>query len=147
MSAYFYTYRGNDIFQTAQSDGSIVAIDFLDQVVGPDNLIMYDSIGVQTSEIIQYFLTFDDVIDYLHFGKGLGNVIVNGTIFSDCDENLPGVNALYDAFGAVRGKTVKVSFGSYAAVAVVVNSSVNVVPDPATMAPFSITLNIISDSQ
>jgi len=147
MAAFFYTYNNNDVFKVAQSDGSIVAIDFLDQVVTPANFIMYNSVGVQTSEIIQYFLTFDDVIDYLHFGKGLGNVIVSGTIFSDCNEDLPGVDALYSAFGSVRGKTVKVSLGSYAANAVVVNSSVEVVPEPDTMANFSITLNIISDSQ
>jgi hypothetical protein len=147
MAAYFYTFNGQDVFNTTRSDGSILQIDFLDNVVTDDNYIMYTSLAVQTSEIIQYFLTFDDIIDYFHFGKGLGNVVVNGMIFSDCNCNLPGVDALYSAFGSVRGQSVKVSFGSYAATAVVVNSSVEVVGEPDTMASFSITLNIISDSQ
>lgn len=147
MAAFFYSYNGNDVFQTTQSAGSIVQIDFLNSVVTAENFIMYTAVGVQTSEIIQYFLTFDDVIDYLHFGKGLGTVVVSGIIFSDCNENLPGVNNLYSAFGSVRGKSVKVSLGSYSAKAVVVNSSVEVVGEPDTMAQFTITLNIISDSQ
>lgn len=147
MAAYFYTYNNQDVFKVAQSDGSIVAIDFLDNVIGSENLIIYDSISAQTSEIIQYFLTFDDVIDYLHFGKGLGNISVSGTIFSDCNEELPGVGALYDAFGEVRGKTVNFSLGTYSATAVVVNSAVTVVAEPDTMATFNITMNIISDSQ
>jgi hypothetical protein len=147
MGAYFYSYNNNDVFQTTQSDGSIIQIDFLNSVVTNANLIMYTSVGIQTSEIIQYFLTFDDVIDYFHFGKGLGTVIATGIIFADKNQNLPGVNALYSAFGSVRGKTVKVSLGSYGATAVVVSSSVDVVGEPDTMAQFTITLNIISDTQ
>ena len=147
MAAFFYTYNNNDIFQTIASAGSIVSIDFLDNVVNADNYLIYSSVRVDTSEIIQYFLTFDDVIDYFHFGKGLGNVIVSGIIFADCEQNLPGVSALYDAFGGVRGKDVKVSFGAYSCSAVVVNSSIEIVGDPTTMGNFTITLNIISDSQ
>src|SRR5574343_108699 len=52
-------------------------------------------LGIENNETIQFFLSFDDFINYFYFGKGIGSIALSGMIFTDCVGNMPGLNNLF----------------------------------------------------
>lgn len=146
MAAIFVTTEGGDIFKTARTDSPIIKVDFLDSVIGKGNLAIYTNIGFQLNETQQFFLTFDDIIRFINFGRGLGNIVVNGEIFADCHYSMPGVDALLSAFGNKRGSTCMVSVGSTTFTCVVSSANCSLSAEPDTTFNFSIGLTVIADS-
>ena len=85
MPAHFFTYSGGDLFKTSGGGGAyLVRIPQIDSLIGTNGLAVYTNGTLQLSETLQYFLTFDDVVKYIHFGKGVGSVTVEGIMFSNC---------------------------------------------------------------
>ena len=147
MAAVFIANDRDGIFQQGFSTAPFVSIDALDSLVGAEsNLIIYTDIAVQTNEVVQYFLTFDDVIRYIHFGKGLGSLVVNGLMFSDCDSSVPGTTQFYTMIRQYRGKKVTLSMGSFTCSAILNVSSASIVGEPDTMVNFSLQLAIVESN-
>jgi hypothetical protein len=143
MSATFFTLSKSDLFKSGGSASSLVSIPSVDSIVSKSGIAVYNSVSVQVGETIQYFLTFDDVIKFIHFGKGVGAVNVDGTIYSTCDGDLPGLSKVGSAISALRGSPVKVSVGPIVVTAVLTSAQVTVVGDPDTMANFLFNFAVV----
>jgi hypothetical protein len=148
MAAVFYTYTGGDIFKTIPGDASsLVNIQTLDNLVSNDgSLAIYTSIGIVMNEIVQFFPTFDDVIHFLYFGRGLGSISVSGVLFSDCSHSIPGLQSLFSSIEAMKGQEVAVSLLGISFYALVTSSNCVIMGEPDTMAEFQITLQVTKDS-
>jgi hypothetical protein len=145
MAASFYTSGGNDLFQR-QSGGatSLISVPSIDSMIGQTGLAVYTEVTVQLGETLQYFLTFDDVIKFIHFGKGLGNIVVNGTLFSDCSSNMPGLQLYFEGFSALRGQQTEITIGGRAFTVVVANANLTIVGEPDTMAQFQLVFSVVN---
>ncbi len=145
MPATFINLSGGDLFKRRGGGAShLVKIPGIDSLIGASGLAIYDSISVQLGETIQYFLTFDDVIKFIHFGKGVGNITVGGTLFSDCTGDVPGLSMLFSSFQGIRGKELTVTVGQQSFTSVVTNVNINLVSEPDTMAAFQVVFSIVN---
>jgi hypothetical protein len=157
LAAIFYNPNPNTVmFKGNFPVSNIVKIEGFDNALSPDrtgpgiplgsklSLSIITDVSIDNSETVQYFLTFDDVINYFYFGKGLGTITINGMLFSDCDGNVPGVNAFYEIISNKRGQPMTVSLGAYGFTGIISNYRTAVAADPTMLIEFQLTLTIIS---
>lgn len=145
MPATFFTLASNEIFQQNSGQGqSLISIPEVDKIIQKDGLAVYNTIGLQLGETIQYFLTFDDVIKFIHFGKGLGTITVEGTLYGDCAGGIPGLSKFKEAFRELRGKEQKIDIGGIVIVAIMTSAQVNIVGDPDTMGQFNFNFSVVN---
>ena len=137
------------IFLNYQKDMFISGINFTipyncAQLSGLDSgLSLITNVGVQTSENIQYFVGFDDLITYLYFGKSVGGMVIDGMLFSDCKGGIAGLSHFYNIIGSLRGSRVTLSLGGHSFTGVITNTNVSVTANPDTMAGFSVQMAMI----
>ena len=143
MPAAFISSTNGDLFKSGGSGSHLVSIPHIDEIVGPGGLALYDNVSIQIGETIQYFLTFDDVIKYIHFGKGVGAVTVEGTMYSDCSGDVPGAYGFAAAIGAIRGKAQYLSVGAATVTAILTNSQLTITSQPDTMAHFIFNFAVV----
>ena len=153
MAAVYYTYdTGRDIFKSGITFSNVVRIfgsnggDFFAGLINGPGMAIVTSVQVNNSDIIQYFMTFDDVISYFYFGKGLGTMTISGMLFTNCDGNMPGVGRLYSRIAANRGREIVISLGGATFKGVISNFSTTTVADPEPVTEFQITVSMISHS-
>ena len=145
MGASMYTTTKKDLFRSGGGGAQgLVNIPSVDNIIGAKGLAVYDSVGLQLPETIQYFLTFDDVTKFIHFGKGVGTVQVEGTMYCDCDSKIPGTAQFKAAVSALRGKEKNMTVGGVTVTAVLTNSAITVLSEPDTMAHFSFTFSVVN---
>lgn len=144
MSAVYINLSKSDLFHSGGSADGLVKIPEVDSIVGEAGLAIYNQVSVSLGETIQYFLTFDDVIKFIHFGKALGSVVVEGTMYSTCDGDIPALSEFASAFGALRGKMVKVVIGGMVLQAVMTNAGVALTSESDTMAHFTFNFSVVS---
>jgi hypothetical protein len=143
MPAKFLKLVTTDLFKSGGTAPPNLKIPEVDNIVEPEVIAMYDSVGAQFGETCQFFLAFDDVIKFIHFGKALGNIQVEGTMYANCDYELPAFNKYKDAFSALRGKPIEVQIYDVTVKAVMTGSSVTVIGDPDTLAKFSFQFAVV----
>jgi hypothetical protein len=83
-------------------------------------------VQASTQESIQYFLTFDDVINYLHLGRGVGSISIAGVAYPDCNGQIKALAKFFKVAGQNRGKMMGVSFiggGSFSGPLISVSAS------------------------
>jgi len=136
MPATFFSLSSEDIFKSGGSASHLVNIPFVDDIVGVGGLAVYDNVSVQLGETIQYFLTFDDIIKFIHFGKVVGAVTVEGTMYSDCSGMVPGIYGFAAAIAATRGKPQYLTIGTVTVTAILTNSQMTITSQPDTMGHF-----------
>lgn len=147
MSASMYSTTKDDLFKSGGGGAQgLVKIPKVDDIVGKGGLAVYDSVGLQLPETVQYFLTFDDVTKFIHFGKGVGSVQVEGTMYSDCNSSLPGSKKFAAAVTGLRGKPESMIVGGVTVTAILVNSQITVMAEPDTMAKFVFTFSVVNHS-
>jgi hypothetical protein len=144
MSAIYINLNKSDIFHSGGSADGLVKIPSVDSIVGESVLAIYHQVSLSLGETIQYFLTFDDVIKFIHFGKALGTVGVEGTMYSTCDGDIPALSEYADAFTALRGEMIKVTIGGIVVDAVMTNSGVSLINETDTMANFTFSFSVVS---
>lgn len=145
MPATFFNLSKDDIFKSGGGGAQhLVSIPQVDNIVGNEGLAVYNTVSVTLNETIQYFLTFDDVIKFIHFGKGVGSVNVEGTMYCTCDGSLPGLTKFSIAASKLRGKQQSIAIGSTIVSAVLTQCTVAVVSEPDTMANFSFLFSIVN---
>ena len=144
MAATFFTLGKRDVFKSGGSADAMVYIPSIDRIVSKAGLAVYNSVSVQLGETIQYFLTFDDVIKFIHFGKGVGAITAEGTMYSNCDGNVPGLSKVASAISALRGKPVVLKIGSIMVAGVLTSSQVSLVGEPDTMAQFVFNFAVVN---
>lgn len=146
MAAIFY-YGNNGVFKGSVGSAAAPAnISVFDKLVGKDNLCIITQIGITMTETTQFFQTFDDLIHYFWFGKGLGNISIQGMLFMDCHGKMPGLDPLFKAIGQQRGKLITCTMGSILFKGVIQECNVTMVSEPETMVSFSISLAMTENS-
>ena len=151
MAAIFYNIANTDstIFRGGLTVNNSVTIPLLTDLIGPDSMIVINEVTMQNRETIQYFLTFDDLVSYFYFGKGLGSVSISGSIFSDCgdndSDNFNGIDDLILAIEDNRGLTWKVIYGTSVFTAVLSSFTLRSNANDMTMniVDFSLQMEII----
>ena len=144
MPATFIALSRTDIFKSGGAGQNILTVPMVDNLIGPDGLAIYNSVSVQVGETLQYFLTFDDVIKFIHFGKGLGNVTAEGIMYCDCNGNIPGAQRFAQVVSGLRGKTQSISVGSVVVTATMTTSQLTMSSDPDTMAHFVFNFAVVN---
>ena len=81
MAAIFMNLSKSDFFHSGGSANPIFIPRVEDLVSDHGFLALYTQVSVQLPETIQYFLTFDDVIKVIHFGKGVGSIVAEGIMY------------------------------------------------------------------
>jgi hypothetical protein len=128
---------GGGIFGKGGGAQGLVTVPSVDDIVSSQgNLAIYDSVSVQVNDTIQFFLTFDDIVKYVFFGKGIGSVVAEGTMYSACEGGIPGLRACASAVGQLRGQKVDVSLGGFAVSAILTSAQVTVISEPDIMGRF-----------
>lgn len=123
MAAIFLTLNptNHTLFKSGMAINNSVQIPFLSSLIGQTNqvsqnaqtgILIVTEVQVQNRDTVQYFLTFDDVISYFYFGKGLGTLSISGMVFSDCNNYFGGLSSLTNQIGRIRGTTQAISFGN-----------------------------------
>jgi hypothetical protein len=136
MPAAFVDASGG-IFGKGGGAEGLVSIPAVNDIVSSTgNLAVYDSVSVQVNDTIQFFLTFDDVVKYVFFGKGIGSVVAEGTMYSACGAGVPGLRACSAAVGQLRGKKLPMSLGGFAVSAIFTSAQVSVISEPDIMGRF-----------
>ncbi len=144
MAAILLTYGEQDIFNNNIKYCFPVA-HILSGIESATAIIT--SVSVRTAETTQFFLSFGDVIHYLHFGKGLGEANISGIAFVDCNGEMPGLSKFFSAVKTGRGKIISISFlGGGAFKGPLIGSQCTVRGEPETMAEFNISMAITSSS-
>jgi len=150
MAAFFYTYdTDRDLFKGGISFTNVVKVydrngnDMLGHMLNNFGMTIITNVQVSNSDIVQYFLTFDDVISYFFFGKGLGTIAISGVMFANCDGTMPGVSLLYSVIGEQRGLPVVVSLGGHSFKGIISNFTTTTTADPEPVTEFQLNLNII----
>jgi len=144
MAATFIALSKDDVFKSGGTADHLVKIPEVDNIVGTSGLALYTEVSMQISETIQYFLTFDDVIKFIHFGKGLGTIAVQGIMFSDCSGDLPGLPKFSAAISALRGKEQDITIGDIGLTAIMTSAQVNLTGEPDTMGQFVFNFSIVN---
>ena len=145
MPAFFFSSNGSEIFQ--QGGGAqIVQIPSVDDIVGDGGLAVYSQVSFQVNETLQYFLAFDDVIKFIHFGKAVGNVTAEGILYCDCSGELPGLSRATAAIGALRGQAVKLTLGTYTVLGILTSATITALADQDTFGQFAFNFAIVNHS-
>lgn len=142
-AAYFALQRG-DMFKNAGNAQHLVKIPEIDAVMGAGALALYTSVSLRLGETIQYFLTFDDVIKFIHFGKGVGTLSVEGLLLCDIDGDLPGIHKYYKAIGKLRGESVTATVGPVTMTVVMTDVQNTIMSDPDTMSQFTVNFSVVN---
>ncbi len=142
MAAIFITNSNKDIFTKGVTFKVPYGAAALESIWADGMYTIVTDVSVQTSEILQHFIGFDDLITTLHFGKNVGAITISGIMFSNCAGSLPGINRFYTVVGEKREKSVTLSLGGYAFQGIIANTSVQLTANPDTMAFFTIQMNM-----
>jgi hypothetical protein len=147
MAAIFYRPVNNSttLFKSGVHVNTAVRVPFLNRLVGGTGFAIVTEVTTQMRDTIQYFLTFDDLISYFYFGKGLGNISISGMLFSDCSGHYPGLNQFTDIIAGVRGTTQNISFGNAVFSGVVSSFTLRAVGEDNTI-EFNIQLDVVDHS-
>lgn len=161
MAAYFYTFNNgnnNDVFHGNQTVHHGINIPFLETLINKDSMLIVNEVTIQNRDTVQYFLTFNDVVSWFYFGKGLGSLSVSGVVVAGCNngrvtssdglsaaDDFPGVQDLYNAIGNIRGKVQTILFGGFAFKCMLSSYTFRANADEATvnMIDFNLQMEIV----
>lgn len=144
MAAIFMNLTKTDLFHSGGTANPIY-IPEVEKLVSDNSLLaLYTQVSTQLNETIQYFLTFDDVIKVIHFGKGLGTVTVEGIMYSDCDGEIPGFDTFKEAVSKLRGEVVEAVVGPMTLTVIMSSVQVTLLPDPTTMGHFTYSFSVVN---
>lgn len=142
---YQYAGGGRELFRGGTQVLTSVEFDFLQGLLPPASRIMVTSLTVQTQDVVQYFLSFDDLISWFYFGAGLGTMQVGGIVLS-CGDAAGGTGGLSRLLGELmrrmRGRAVTVSVGNAAFFGVLNGLNLSLVQDPAPVVEFTLALTM-----
>lgn len=149
MAAIYYAVdNAKGMFKGSFPSNNMVKIPALNDLMSVEaaqtNYTVVTDIAVETSDILQFFTTFDDVINWFFFGKGLGNLVVKGMIFTDCDGKASGLGVLNNTVAALRGKEIELSLGTVAFKVVVTSTRISIMAEPVMVAEFTLNFAIVS---
>lgn len=142
---HYNTSEGNkEVFRSGINVLTSVKVPFLDNLLAADNLALITEMTIQNSETVQFFMTFDDAINWFYFGKGLGSLSIRGMLLTS-DKGTPGLPVLLDdVMRKMRGKSVDVSLGNAVFRCLMTSFNLSLTQDPSPMVEFTLGLSIYS---
>lgn len=145
MAALFHKFSGNQMLKNSVGSGTLAICSALDKFNSdPSNISIITDVVVRAADTIQFFQSFDDLIHYYYFGKGLGSISFNLLLFQGCDSNsAPGVPKLLEALGSMRGEKTEVSVGNVIFVGVLTDFTIAIQSEPETHYAVNINLGMI----
>ncbi len=145
MAALFHKFSSDQIFKNSVGNGTLAICSALDQFNSdPSNVSIITDVSVRATDTIQFFQSFDDLIHYYYFGKGLGNISFNMMLFQSCGgADAPGVPKLLAALGQMRGQETQVSVGNIVFVGVLTDFTLSIQSEPETHYIVNINLGMI----
>jgi hypothetical protein len=150
MAAYYYTLSSSnsDVFHGNQVVHHGINIPFLENLINANSMVIVNEVTIQNRDTVQYFLTFNDVVSWFYFGKGLGSLSVSGVVLAGCHSaanDFPGVQDLYNAIGKIRGKAQTILFGGFSFKCVLSNYTFRANADEASvnMIDFNLQMEIV----
>lgn len=145
--ATIYRYNtgdGSEFFAGGIHVLNSVQLNFMNDLLDPANISVITEVSVQNSETIQFFLTFDDIISWFYFGKGMGTMSIRGLLLTN-QNGTPGLPVLLSSvMRQLRGKAVAVSIGNAVFACVLTNFTLNLTQDPAPVVDFTLSMNIVN---
>lgn len=139
MAAFFHNSNGDGIFKNSVGMGEIAISDAFDQLNdgSTGTLAIITDVAISARETVQFFQSFDDLISFYFFGKGLGAISLNLMFFLDCSgkspgSSAPGLDRLMTLLGSIRGTLTDFSVGSVTFSGVVTDFTVQVASEPET---------------
>ena len=144
MAAIYYYADGNrELFKGGINVLTAVKIPFLEKLLTPANLAIVSELSIRNSETIQFFMTFDDVISWFYFGKGMGQMSIRGLLLTNAG-GTPGLPVLLqDVMRNARGNAVQVSLGTAVFRCVMTSFDLSMTQDPSPVVEFTLGLNIV----
>lgn len=143
-TVYHYNTEGGELFKGGVQVLTGVKVDFLGELLDPDNLSIVTEVSMQNSEVVQFFMSFDDVVSWFYFGKGIGNMTIKGMLLTS-DKGTPGLPILLnDVMSKTRGQMVQVSIGNAVFSCVLTNFSVSLAQDPSPVVEYMLNLSIVN---
>lgn len=140
---YHYSDNNSEVFKGGIQVLTAVKIPFLDVLLTPANLAIVTELSMQNAETIQFFMTFDDVISWFYFGKGMGQMTIRGLLLTN-ESGTPGLPVLLqDVMKTTRGKSVQVSLGNAVFRCVMTSFNLSMSQDPSPIVEFTLGLNIV----
>lgn len=141
---YTQTQSGpSELFKAGIQVLTAVKIPFLERLLAPENLTVITEISMQNTETVQFFMTFDDVISWFYFGKGMGHMGIRGLLLTS-ENGTPGLSVLLqDVMKSARGQSVQVSLGNAVFRGVLTAFHLNLSQDPSPVVEFALSLNIV----
>ena len=108
MATIFVPLSNNDVFAGAVGpSASLVHCSLTDGIDG-NNFSILTNVSISGTETLQFFQSFDDLIHYFYFGKGLGQIRFDIMCFFDCNGNAPGIKEVWQQIGSARGQIISV---------------------------------------
>lgn len=146
MGAIFYKFSDNQMFKNSVGSGGLAVCSALDTFnEEASNISIITNVGFHVAETIQFFQSFDDLVHFFYFGKGLGSVTFNMLLFLGCDSSeAPGLNKLLESLGNMRGKETEMHLGNIAFTGVLTDFSITVESEPETHYLATINLAMIN---
>ena len=134
----------SEIFKSGINVLTSVRVPFLDTLLAPSNLALITEMSIQNNETVQFFMTFDDAINWFYFGKGLGTLSIRGMLLT-CEGGTPGLPVLLDdVMRKTRGKSVDVSLGNAVFRCLLTSFNMSLSQDPSPVVEFTLNLSIYS---
>lgn len=147
--ATIYQYdkiSGKEFFKAGIQVINSVNVEFLGKLLDDKSLTVITELSAQTSEVVQFFTSFDDIINWFYFGKGVGTLTISGMLLTN-DKGTPGLPILLDeVMRNTRGKMVGVSIGNAAFNCVLTGLSFQMTQDPSPVVSFHLNLGIVGHS-
>lgn len=143
MAAIYHYNETDEIFKCGIKVLNSVKLEFLKELLTDKNQTIITELSIQAAETVQFFLTFDDVINWFYFGKGLGTMTIQGLILTG-DEGSPGLSTFLNvSMKEMRGKTVQASVGNAIFYGVLTNFSLNLTQDPSPIIAFTLSFAVV----
>lgn len=150
MAAIYFkpTPTARTVFKSGFAVNNSIYIPFLSNLVGPGGSLIVTEVTLQHNDSVQYFLTFDDFINYYYFGKALGSISITGMLFSDCSGDFRSLNTLMARLASIRGTTQKISFGNTTFTGVMSTFTLKASSDASSIQAldFMVQLSVIDNS-
>lgn len=146
MSALFYKFSGDSVLKSSVGSGTLTICDAFDEFNNDEsNFSIITDVCVRATETVQLFQSFDDIIHFYWFGKGVGNMTFNILLFTSPEgdsagDTAPGLTKLLTTLGEKRGKPVEVLMGDITFTGVLLDFAITIVGEPETHYQASINL-------
>ena len=141
--AFIYKYQDGDIFARSVPLLDFVVVRPFMDLLPAESGVFITGMNVVHQEMVQPIVTFNDAIQFLYFGPGLGNISIQGFILV----HQRGIyEFIFQLLKNIQGKEVDVMIGRYVLSMVLQSFQLNLIQDPIPDITFTLQFTITKSS-